>query len=47
MKNAYNNPIMGATAGGAPGFLSGASYNTNGYSAKTATGYDFGIRHAF
>ncbi|RYH53812.1 MAG: porin [Alcaligenaceae bacterium] len=47
MKNAYNNPIMGATAGGAPAFLSGASYNTNGYSAKTATGYDFGIRHAF
>jgi predicted porin len=43
IKNGYNNPtVMGAVTGGAPGYLVGG-----GYAPKRATGYDFGIRHAF
>ncbi|QNK65112.1 porin [Variovorax sp. PAMC26660] len=43
LKNAYNNPaVMGATTGGSPAYLAGG-----GYAPKSATGYDFGIRHAF
>jgi predicted porin len=43
IKNGYNNPsVMGAVTGGAPGYLVGG-----GYAPKSATGYDFGIRHAF
>jgi predicted porin len=43
IKNGYNNPtVMGATTGGSPAFLVGG-----GYAPKNATGYDFGIRHAF
>jgi predicted porin len=43
IKDGQNNPvIMGATTGGAP------TYFTSGtYAPRTATGYDFGIRHAF
>ncbi|MFH0131951.1 porin [Variovorax sp. VaC1] len=43
LKNAYNNPsVMGAVTGGSPGYINGG-----GYAPKSATGYDFGIRHAF
>ena len=43
IKNGYNNPtVMGATTGGSPAYLVGG-----GYAPKSATGYDFGIRHAF
>jgi predicted porin len=43
IKNGYNNPtVMGATTGGSPAYLVGG-----GYAPKNATGYDFGIRHAF
>jgi predicted porin len=43
IKNGFNNPtIMGATTGGAPAYIVGG-----GYAPKRATGYDFGIRHAF
>jgi predicted porin len=43
IKNGYNNPtVMGATTGGSPAYLVGG-----GYAPKRATGYDFGIRHAF
>ena len=43
LKNASNNPsVMGAVTGGSPAYLIG-----NGFAPKSATGYDFGIRHAF
>jgi len=47
IKNGENNPaIMGATTGGSPTFLSTGA-GTVGYAPRTATGYDFGIRHSF
>lgn len=43
LKNAANNPlIMGVATGGSPAYLS-----SGGYAPKSASGYDFGIRHAF
>jgi len=43
IKDGQNNPsVMGATAGGSPTYLS-----TGTYAPRSATGYDFGIRHAF
>jgi predicted porin len=43
IKDGQNNPvIMGATTGGAPTYLT-----TPTFAPRTATGYDFGIRHAF
>lgn len=47
IKDGQNNPaIMGATIGGASGYLSTGA-GTVGYAPRSATGYDFGIRHAF
>ena len=47
IKDGQNNPvIMGATTGGSPAFLSTGA-GTTGFAPRTATGYDFGIRHAF
>jgi predicted porin len=48
VKNGQNNPaIMGVVTGGAsPAFLSTGG-GTVGYAPRSATGYDFGIRHAF
>jgi predicted porin len=42
IKNGQNNPVMAATTGGSPAYLS-----TGGIAPRSATGYDFGIRHAF
>lgn len=47
IKDGQNNPaIMGVTTGGAPTFLSTGA-GTTGYAPRSATGYDFGIRHTF
>ncbi len=47
IKDGQNNPaIMGATTGGSPTFASTGG-GTTGLAPYTATGYDFGIRHAF
>jgi predicted porin len=46
IKDGQNNPaIMGVTNGG-PAFLSTGA-GTVGYAPRSATGYDFGVRHAF
>ena len=49
IKNGQNNGAIAATTGGSPTY--GTSYTANGvtgiYAPKSATGYDFGIRHAF
>ncbi len=53
IKNAQNNPgIMGVTSnGGGPAFFQsfgpGGVIPTAGFTPRTATGYDFGIRHTF
>jgi len=44
IKNGQNNSILGLTTGGSPGFGTIAGQT---YAPKSATGYDFGIRHAF
>lgn len=47
IRNGENNPaVMGATTGGAPTYLSTGG-GVSGYAPRSATGYDFGIRHAF
>ncbi|WP_026284040.1 porin [Variovorax paradoxus] len=47
VKNGENNPaIMGATALGSAQYLSTGN-GTAGYRPRSATGFDFGIRHAF
>lgn len=47
IKDGWNNPgIMGATTGGNPAYIGGTAA-TAGWAPRTATGYDFGIRHAF
>ncbi|NDZ18851.1 porin [Variovorax sp. WS11] len=47
VKNGENNPaVMGATAGGSPTYLSTGN-GVAGYRPRSATGFDFGIRHAF
>ncbi|CAN7352417.1 porin [Variovorax sp. LjRoot178] len=47
VKNGENNPaIMGATALGSPTYLSTGN-GVAGYRPRSATGFDFGIRHAF
>jgi predicted porin len=47
VKDGQNNPaIMGATLGGSATYLSTGA-GTSGYAPSKATGYDFGIRHAF
>jgi predicted porin len=47
VKDGQNNPaIMGAIAGGSATYLSTGA-GTSGYAPHKATGYDFGIRHAF
>ncbi|WP_345539184.1 porin, partial [Variovorax defluvii] len=47
VKNGENNPaIMGATALGSPQYLSTGN-GVAGYRPRSATGFDFGIRHAF
>ncbi|MDQ7971240.1 MAG: porin [Rhodocyclaceae bacterium] len=46
LKDAQNNGVIAATTtGGSPTF--GTSFNGGVYVPKTATGYDFGIRHSF
>ena len=49
IKNGYNGGgVMSATAGGSPSFLTATgTASTNGWAARSATGYDFGIRHSF
>jgi len=43
IKNGFNNPaVMGVSTGGSPTYLVGG-----GYAPRSATGYDFGVRHAF
>ncbi|MDR6858755.1 porin [Variovorax guangxiensis] len=47
IKNGENNPaIMGATTGGSPTYLSTGA-GVSGFAPRSATGFDFGIRHAF
>ena len=47
VKDGQNNPaIMGATTGGSATYVSTGS-GTSGSAPSKATGYDFGIRHAF
>lgn len=47
VNDGQNNPaIMGAIAGGNATYLSTGA-GTSGYAPRKATGYDFGIRHAF
>ncbi|MDR6860907.1 porin [Variovorax guangxiensis] len=47
VKDGQNNPaIMGATALGSPQYLSTGN-GASGYRPRSATGLDFGIRHAF
>ncbi|MDR6536412.1 porin [Variovorax soli] len=46
IRNGQNNPaVMGATTGGSPAYLSTGT--SSGFAPRSATGYDFGIRHAF
>ena len=46
INNGQNNPaVMGATTGGSPAYLSTGT--SSGFAPRSATGYDFGIRHAF
>ena len=46
ISNGQNNPaVMGATTGGSPAYLSTGT--SSGFAPRSATGYDFGIRHAF
>ncbi|MDQ7957570.1 MAG: porin [Pseudomonadota bacterium] len=48
IKDGYNGGgVMGATAGGSPTYLASGTASTNGWAARSATGYDFGIRHSF
>ena len=45
IKDGQNNPgVMGITTGGSPAYGTLTGYT---YAPKSATGYDFGIRHAF
>ena len=47
VKNGENNPsVMGATALGSAQYLSTGN-GVTGYRPRSATGFDFGIRHAF
>lgn len=47
IKDGQNNPaVMGATTGGSPTFLATGA-GTTGFAPRTATGYDFGLRHSF
>ncbi|MFS2102443.1 porin [Variovorax sp. Varisp85] len=47
IKNGQNSPaIMGVVPGGTGGYLSTGA-GTSGYAPRAATGYDFGMRHAF
>jgi len=46
LKDGQNNPVvMGATTGGSAAYVT--SGTTSGLAPGSATGYDFGIRHAF
>jgi len=48
IKNGYNGGgVMGATAGGSATYLASGTASSNGWAARSATGYDFGIRHSF